>query len=292
MPSTTTQRKLASQFIAVTNATKENAQQFLKNANYNLDTAVNLYFNSTEPADFGADPSAGPKVEDKLNELFDSLLSQQDLESDESKNTMGAASLEAYANSLEVNPVNHETFVLLEIVQAEILGTISRKGFVDGWKSAASDTTFRVQPDIASQKKYIRHRVAEAARDPAYFKTLYQRAFLAGRELHQKSVDKYVAVAFWGMLFGPAVHPWRTKAVDWLGAWNSFLESEWNRSVNRDMWNQTFIFANKTMADDTLGFWSEDQAWPGVIDDFVLWCRETGLVPSPKSGTGTMDVDE
>jgi DCN1-like protein 1/2 len=43
------------------------------------------------------------------------------------------------------------------------------------------------------------------------------------------------------------------------------------------MWNQTLEFANKTMEDESLSFWSEDGAWPSVIDDFVSWCKEKGV---------------
>jgi DCN1-like protein 1/2 len=40
------------------------------------------------------------------------------------------------------------------------------------------------------------------------------------------------------------------------------------------MWNQTFEFFQKTMQDETLSFWSEDGAWPGVIDEFVAFIKE------------------
>ncbi|KAK0736401.1 hypothetical protein B0T21DRAFT_179508 [Apiosordaria backusii] len=41
MPSTTTQRRLVSTFVEATNASRENAQQYLKNSNYDLNTALN-----------------------------------------------------------------------------------------------------------------------------------------------------------------------------------------------------------------------------------------------------------
>ena len=40
------------------------------------------------------------------------------------------------------------------------------------------------------------------------------------------------------------------------------------------MWNQTFEFFLKTLQDETLSFWSEDGAWPSVIDDFVAYVKE------------------
>ncbi|KAK4443257.1 Cullin binding-domain-containing protein [Podospora aff. communis PSN243] len=293
MPSTTTQRKLASQFISVTNATKENAQQYLKNANYNLDAAVNLNMAASLE-------SQEPHV--MFARLFTSCFHRRSrapppaqksfLPPEGSGNTMGAESLEGYFKQLGLNLENYELFVLLDIVQADGLGQITLKGFVDGWLQASQDPNHRVQADIASQKKYARHCAAQAAKDPVYFKKLYHRAFLTGKEPQQKALDKEVAIVFWEMLFSPAVHPWRSKNVNWLDVWKQFLEAKWTRSVNKDMWSQTLSFADKTMEDETLGFWSEDQAWPGVIDDFVAWCRETGVVAPPKAANDGMEVDE
>lgn len=33
------------------------------------------------------------------------------------------------------------------------------------------------------------------------------------------------------------------------------------------------MFAEKTLADEALSFWSEDSAWPGVIDEFVEYIK-------------------
>ena len=52
------------------------------------------------------------------------------------------------------------------------------------------------------------------------------------------------------------------------------MNEKWNKSVNKDMWNQTFEFYLKTLEDETLSFWSEDSAWPGVIDEFVVYVKE------------------
>jgi len=91
------------------------------------------------------------------------------------------------------------------------------------------------------------------------------------------------------MVFSPPGIRWVTTGAngttDWLGEWKAFLGEKWTRSVNKDMWNQTLEFALKTMEDETLGFWSEDAAWPGVIDEFVVWCRER------KVGGVGMEVD-
>lgn len=77
------------------------------------------------------------------------------------------------------------------------------------------------------------------------------------------------------MLFKKPGQAWVGGAagVDWLAEWIAFLRGNWTRSVSRDMWNQTFEFAVKSREDESLGFWSEDGAWPGVVDEFVAWYR-------------------
>lgn len=42
------------------------------------------------------------------------------------------------------------------------------------------------------------------------------------------------------------------------------------------MWEQTGKLVLKTLEPDgeTMGWWSEDGAWPGVIDQFVEYVRE------------------
>ncbi|KAK3937982.1 DUF298-domain-containing protein [Diplogelasinospora grovesii] len=275
MPSTTTQRKLVSQFVAVTNATKENAQRYLKNANFDLDTAVNLYFNSSGPVD--------EQTNEKLGQMFDGLVTDEDRQADPQGNSIGAQSMEDYMKLLGIDMTGYEFFVALDIVQANSFAQITRSGFVEGWKESG------VQPDMSAHKRHVRGCIDRLPKDPAYFKAVYRRAFLVGKEAPQKALEKETALVFWDMLLGSKVYRWQTKNVNWLETWKSYLEEKWGRGVNKDMWNQTLEFANRTLEDETLGFWSEDGAWPGVIDDFVLWCREHGIGGS--KSTDGMEVD-
>lgn len=67
---------------------------------------------------------------------------------------------------------------------------------------------------------------------------------------------------------------WKTASTNWLDLWIDFLQTKWKKSVNKDMWNQTLEFWQKCIKDETLSFWSEDGAWPSVIDDFVAYIME------------------
>jgi len=198
-----------------------------------------------------------------------------------------------YIQRLGVNMASYEQFVALEIVQANTLGTITRQGFVDGWARALAESGSKTY-DLAAQKRLVRARIDKTLTDPAAYKVYYDYAFQLGREPTQKSINMAVAVGFWEGLYEPNTHPWRSENVDWLEAWTTYLkekfgtvkvnedgeeEVEYKRSVSRDLWNQTRLFAAKTMKDETLSFWSEEQAWPGLIDEFVVWCKEKGIAP-------------
>ena len=58
----------------------------------------------------------------------------------------------------------------------------------------------------------------------------------------------------------------------------------------------TLEFAARTMADETLAFWDENGAWPGVIDEFVAWCRAAGVVSTSAEEAGValkgMELDK
>ena len=119
---------------------------------------------------------------------------------------------------------------------------------------------------------------------------MYRYTFVAGKEPEQRALALDNAIEFWRVLFTAPGRPWRTASHDWLTLWTTFLEEKWTRTVNRDMWNQLLEFATRTLEDDTLAFWSEDGAWPSVIDEFVAWCRTRGIGAGAGAG-GAMETE-
>lgn len=166
----------------------------------------------------------------------------------------------------------------------------------------------------------MQNLVASLPHDPALFRKVYRYAFTAGKEPGQKALSLENALVYWGMLFSASSPGWAwqsvaaapptsasgtstrsgkrstshhhhqqppTVTVDWLDLWTIFLQEKWTRSVSRDMWNMALEFALKSVEDESLSFWSEDGAWPGVIDEFVVWCKDVKGV----GASGGMDVD-
>lgn len=119
--------------------------------------------------------------------------------------------------------------------------------------------------------------------DPSFktqFKSIYKHSFILARPEGQKAVPLETAGVFWGLL----LKQWSTNNTPWLEWWVEFLETRWKKSVNKDMWDQTLTFSDKTLEDESMSWWSEDSAWPGVIDEFVEY------VQKEKRGEEAMDT--
>lgn len=133
---------------------------------------------------------------------------------------------------------------------------------------------------MSKQKSYVAGQVKNLGSDLALFKRVYKNTFICAKEKNQKALPLENALVYWELLFSPPGKSWVTGSTNWADLWMEFLKAKWTKSVNKDMWNQTFVFFEKTMEDESLSFWSEDGAWPGVIDEFVLYAKEKrGDVP-------------
>ncbi|KYK56613.1 putative SCRO protein [Drechmeria coniospora] len=265
------QKAMVTQFVSLTGTTERHATRYLRSTGFKLNEAVDVYFAA------GSEQQGPSAVETKLDGLFSSLRDDQN----DDKDRLELESTMAYLDGkLKVNLENAELFIALELVQAPSVGEITRKGYVDGWKAVGAGATHQ------EHATHIQRLTSTLSTDQILFKKVYRYTFVAGRERDQKSLSLETAIIYWGMLFSPPGMAWKTKNHDWLELWQTFLGEKWTRSVNRDMWNMILEFALKTVADESLSFWSEDSAWPSVIDDFVEWCGQKGIGKSE-----SMDMD-
>lgn len=127
---------------------------------------------------------------------------------------------------------------------------------------------------ISKQKTYVAGQIKQLSTDMALFKKVYKHVFVCAKEKGQKALPLDNAIVYWTLLFSSPGMKWATASTNWIKLWIEFLNTKWTKSVNKDMWNQTAHFFEKTMEDETLSFWSEDGAWPGVIDQFVEYAKK------------------
>ncbi|KAI4132228.1 MAG: hypothetical protein LQ347_002647, partial [Umbilicaria vellea] len=192
-----------------------------------------------------------------LSKLFDKYRE----EAAESPDTIGVEGSMKYLGDLAVNLDEVVVLSVLAELQAPTMGEFSREGFIQGWKTYSADTLSKQQALIP---QFRRHLLTH----PDFFKRTYKHTFLIARSPGQKSVALDTAIEYWRLLFCAPGLAWHSPTTPWMEWWTEFLEARWNKSVNRDMWDQTGVFVGRCLADESMGWWSEDGAWPGVLDEF------------------------
>lgn len=124
---------------------------------------------------------------------------------------------------------------------------------------------------IDSQRNFLAQRRASlsspAARDT--FKRVYKYTFPLARTGNQRGLAPDDAITYWQLLFKDPAPIWASASSPWLEWWAEFIEHKHKKTVTKDMWEQTLPLFEKTMEDESMGWWSEDAAWPSVIDEFV-----------------------
>lgn len=73
----------------------------------------------------------------------------------------------------------------------------------------------------------------------------------------------------WRLLFAERLWPL-------VESWCQFLQAKHNKAISKDTWAQLLEFS-KTI-DPTLSNYDAEGAWPYLIDEFVEYLRETGVV--------------
>ncbi|KHJ35211.1 putative defective in cullin neddylation protein 1 [Erysiphe necator] len=255
MSTRTIQKNLVTEFIALTGAPEKVAQRFLKAAAWRSDIAADNFFANVNS-------QSKSKERENLENLFQVYHDPQ-----HEKDTLSVDGVMRYLQDLGVNLETAEIFIPLEIVQAPGLGEITRIGFINGWSAVGSCE------QISKQKTYVFGQIQQMSTDISLFKKVYRHAFFASKESSQKAIPLENAIVYWSLLFNSKGRRWASESVDWLSLWIEYLQKNWNRTVNKDMWNQTFEFYQKSIVDEKLSFWSEDGAWPGVIDGFVSYVK-------------------
>ncbi|MCJ1417154.1 Scaffold-type E3 ligase [Xylographa parallela] len=215
-----------------------------------------------------------------LNKLFDKYRGTTSLPSSfspnshpttddpESPDTIGTAGTMKYLTDLTVSLDEPAVLAILTELSAPTMGELTRDGFLAGWRALGADS-------LPKQTTALPHLRAQLSTNPDYFRRVYKHTFLLARTPGQKGVGLDTAVEFWRLLFGRSGVEWRGRdGTDWLGLWCGFVAERWKKSVSKDMWDQTGAFALKSLEDGSMAWWSEDGAWPGVLDEFVVFVRE------------------
>jgi len=267
MPSYTfPQRSSISQFVSFTQAKESIAARFLKTHDWNVERALDSFYRS------GSNSSAVSPILQNLGKLFDQYRDNPK----ESPDKIGIEGAQRYLTDLNVELDEVAHLAICDLLQCSSIGEFERDPFISGWRSVS--TSSKQYDSTASQAQYVDVIRKKVATDTVYFKQVYRYAFKLAKPEGQRSVPMDSAIDFWNMFFrqGKGGIDWNASSTSWLDLWTEFYEAKSKRPVNKDLWNMVGELVLKTREPDgeSLGWWTEDGAWPMAIDDFVAFVKE------------------
>ncbi|GAB7354151.1 hypothetical protein MBLNU459_g4709t2 [Dothideomycetes sp. NU459] len=267
-PAYTTQQKTAiSQITGATGLDRTAAAKLLKQHGWNIEIAANA--GGTNVA---SNPHKAP-----LTKLFDKYRDDPQNEPDEI-DVQGTMKM---CEDMEVSIEEVSFLIFSELVQSPTMGKLTRENFVDGLSAAGVSEPAKIRNLVLQRQSQLTSPAFKSS-----FKNIYRHTFVIARAQGQKAVALDVATEYWRLLFTSPSIEWKTATTPWLDWWNEFLETRYKKSVNKDMWDQTLSFAQKCLEDESLNWWSEDSAWPGVIDEFVEFVQK-----DKRGGGEAMEVE-
>ncbi|PWY69136.1 defective in cullin neddylation protein 1 [Aspergillus heteromorphus CBS 117.55] len=239
-PYSSAQKQQIMQFVNLTQAKDAVAAKFLKAARWNVEEAIDAYFQS--PSGAGGSTSA-------LNKIFDSY---RDSPTD-NPDGIGIEGAMKYLADIQVELDEVTCLGIAELLKSPSMGEFTREGFLNGWRATGSDTL----PKMTTQASHLRTSIPN---QPDLFRRIYRYTFPLCRMQGQRNLQFEIAAEQWRLFFTPDSGgvQWSTPTTPWLDWWIEFLEERGKRPVNKDLWEQLEVFMRKSREDEAFGWWSAD----------------------------------
>ncbi|KAI8069265.1 Cullin binding-domain-containing protein [Gongronella butleri] len=225
----------------VASLSQKDAQMLLKQVNWDVQQALNMYYEKPLPKGNVA----------KVTALFDKF---QDPEQPDVITVDGTIEL---CQALGMDPTHLEFLLASYHLGSEQMGEFHRKPFVNGCLSMRCETIEQLKAALAQLH-------AKLMSDQAYFRKIYNYAFLFGRQNGQKNLALDAAIELWKLLLA--------SRFSHLDQWTTFLEAKHKKAISKDTWTLFLDFALQPNFDvDTH---DAEGAWPILIDEFVDYLKQ------------------
>ncbi|KAM1032322.1 hypothetical protein ACFX2I_035915 [Malus domestica] len=240
------QREKLQQFIMITGASEKVALQALKSSDWHLEGAFDVFYSQ---------PQLQTHTDSRhLEELYNRYK-------DPRADMILVDGISLLCNDLQVDPQDIVMLVVSWHMKAATMCEFSKQEFVDGLESLGIDSLDKFREKIPFMRSELK--------DEQKFREIYNFAFGWAKEKGQKSLALDTAIGMWQLLFAEKQWPY-------VEHWCQFLQARHNKAISRDTWSQLLEFARAV--DSSLSNYDAEGAWPYLIDEFVEYLKENGVI--------------
>ncbi|KAL7217529.1 hypothetical protein ACSBR2_010894 [Camellia fascicularis] len=231
-------RDKVQQFITITGSSEKVASQALKASDWHLEGALDIFYSQPQVKSY-ADTR---HVEELYNRYKDPYVDM-----------ILADGITLLCNDLQVDPQDIVMLVLSWHMKAATMCEFSKQEFIGGLQALGIDSLEKFRDRMQFMRSELKDELTDNSSQ------------LQG----QKSLALDTAIGMWQLLFAEKQWP----LVD---HWCQFLQARHNKAISRDTWSQLLEFAR--MVDPTLSNYDAEGAWPYLIDEFVEYLNENGII--------------
>ncbi|KAM1484261.1 hypothetical protein TB2_035466 [Malus domestica] len=249
------QREKLQQFIMITGASEKVALQALKSSDWHLEGAFDVFYSQ---------PQLQAHTDSRhLEELYNRYKGKLYLSiySYPRADMILVDGISLLCNDLQVDPQDIVMLVVSWHMKAATMCEFSKQEFVDGLESLGIDSLDKFREKIPFMRSELK--------DEQKFREIYNFAFGWAKEKGQKSLALDTAIGMWQLLFAEKQWPY-------VEHWCQFLQARHNKAISRDTWSQLLEFARAV--DSSLSNYDAEGAWPYLIDEFVEYLKENGVI--------------
>lgn len=203
-----------------------------------------MFFNRGSKPAAAAAAAAKPDVEVQFDKLLQTAATTDD--------SLSPQHLVALAGTLGIHEDDIVLYVLAWKLQCKTPMKISRDEWVRGLLGMRIDTMEKLKVAVPVLRNELK--------TSTNFRNFYNFVFDWVRESPQaKYVSTETACVMWPLIF-------EGRGFPHLKLWLEFFSSVYKKTVSRDLWRQTFDFAQISLES-----YDPSSSWPTAMDEFVEW---------------------